>query len=381
MRSSTPEGVPSGDIQGGASGVKDDVSVILRGFANFFAPSPSSTPTRSSESESRGLVGIRNDLVEIGGSFKSSISRLSSNKAVSGISKFASQLLQFESQVVDDDQDGGRGVPGTNDDVVRFVKEISKRPDCWTDFPLPLDYADFSMSHPQRQHALTIEQLVPEFVALRLKLCSYMNVEKFWLIYFLLLLPRLNQRDFELLSTAKILEARSVLLKRLADKTTLQAENSENLRNLSPHQDVGNDSFTERDNISSDENLILGEITSATKCLEIDDDTMSSSARWFEDTDIGNSLAKFKQEEEDVSFSDLQDEDDDKSVISDCERLSGSREARDLIRVSSRDVCSDWDKLSENSERGGGGRQQKAVHLKGKDSEDESNDWFTVDHF
>lgn len=59
------------------------------------------------------------------------------------------------------------------------------------------------MSNSQREHALAIERLVPEFVALRLNLCSYMNVEKFWMIYFLLILPRLNQHDHECLSTPK----------------------------------------------------------------------------------------------------------------------------------------------------------------------------------
>lgn len=44
---------------------------------------------------------------------------------------------------------------------------------------------------------------MPEFVTLRMNLCSYMNVEKFWMIYFLLILPRLNQHDFECLSTPK----------------------------------------------------------------------------------------------------------------------------------------------------------------------------------
>jgi hypothetical protein len=64
--------------------------------------------------------------------------------------------------------------------------------------------ADCSLSNSQREHALAIEQLVPEFVTLRMKLCTYMNVEKFWMIYFLLILPRLNQHDFERLSTPKV---------------------------------------------------------------------------------------------------------------------------------------------------------------------------------
>ena len=71
--------------------------------------------------------------------------------------------------------------------------------------------ADFTMSNAQREHALAIERLVPEFVALRLNICSYMNVEKFWMIYFLLILPRLNQHDFERLSTPKASHVYSML--------------------------------------------------------------------------------------------------------------------------------------------------------------------------
>lgn len=136
IHSSTP---PSPSSSSAVShGVKDDISLIFRGVANFLAPPPSSPPPsgESSPPSSQTLAGIRNDLVEIGGSFKSSLSLLSPKKAVTGISKFASQLLQSEpdQQHVDD----GGAVPGTTDDVVRFVKEISTRPECWTEFPFPL---------------------------------------------------------------------------------------------------------------------------------------------------------------------------------------------------------------------------------------------------
>ena len=62
---------------------------------------------------------------------------------------------------------------------------------------------DFSMSNAQREHASTVEQLVPGFGSLRARVCSSMSEEQFWMIYFLLLLPRLNADDFELLSTPK----------------------------------------------------------------------------------------------------------------------------------------------------------------------------------
>jgi hypothetical protein len=123
-------------------GVKEDLSLIFRGVANFLAPPPSSSSSSSSTSStvestppSKTLTGIRNDLVEIGGSFRSSLSLLSPRKAVTGISKLASQLLQSER---DQEEVDGGAVPGTTDDVVRFVKEISTRPECWTEFPFPL---------------------------------------------------------------------------------------------------------------------------------------------------------------------------------------------------------------------------------------------------
>lgn len=127
--------------------VKDDFSVIghtigrqLRGVAAFLAPPPTSAeqpaaPSESRSPQSEALVGIRNDLAEIGGSFKSGLSLLSSNKAVTGISKFASKLLQYQ----DDDHGGGDRIPGITEEVLGFVKEISERSECWIDFPLSLN--------------------------------------------------------------------------------------------------------------------------------------------------------------------------------------------------------------------------------------------------
>ncbi|GMJ07525.1 hypothetical protein like AT2G10950 [Hibiscus trionum] len=212
-------------------GVKDDLSVIgetigrqLRGVAAFLAPPPSSPPSdtaaeRGAEQEeeelwsSDKLVGIRNDLAEIGGSFKSGLSLLSSNKAVSEISRFASSFLQFPDQDdrgghdEDEEDDDDDGVPGITDEVIEFVTKISNRPELWTDFPLSLN-SDFKMSECQREHAENIEHLVPSFEALKFSLQHNLGDERFWMIYFILLLPRLNERDFELLS---IPEARDLI--------------------------------------------------------------------------------------------------------------------------------------------------------------------------
>lgn len=347
-------------------GVKEDLSLIFRGVANFLAPPPSSSSSSASSVEStspsKTLTGIRNDLVEIGGSFKSSLSLLSPRKAVTGISKLASQLLQSER---DHEEDDDGAVPGTTDDVVRFVKEISSRPECWTEFPFPLHNADCSLSNSQREHALAIEQLVPEFVTLRMNLCSYMNVEKFWMIYFLLILPRLNQHDFECLSTPKIVEAREVLLRKLEERKDMQAGECDKSDVVGTHQEGKEDSGTE--SITVDQNKILTEVTNAAKGLEIDDAV--NSEKWLTDTDIDvTSLTSCtKHQQEDISFSDLEE---DGSYSSD-NKLSSHGE---VIRGSSPDGSSDWVQLSER-QRGG---RQKAIRLKGKDSEDESNDWLAV---
>ncbi|GFY99708.1 hypothetical protein Acr_13g0011080 [Actinidia rufa] len=134
-----------------AGSVKEDLSVLgqtigrqLRGVASFLAPPPDSfTADATGDSSSPALLGLKNDLVEIGGTVKSSLSLLSSNKTVSEISRFASNLLQFQSESDgDDDDDEGDEeyeVAGVTEEVLEFVREISLRPECWTDFPLSLD--------------------------------------------------------------------------------------------------------------------------------------------------------------------------------------------------------------------------------------------------
>ncbi|RYR31956.1 hypothetical protein Ahy_B01g056919 isoform B [Arachis hypogaea] len=102
----------------------------------------------SSSPPSQALTGIWNDLEEISGSFKNFLSLLSSNRTVTGISKLASQLLQLKpDHKRQGDVDGdGDVVPGMMEEAVRFIKEISMRPDCWTEFPLPFHHVDYMLS-------------------------------------------------------------------------------------------------------------------------------------------------------------------------------------------------------------------------------------------
>lgn len=61
--------------------------------------------------------------------------------------------------------------------------------------------ADIDISDVQMEHAAVIEDLVPSLAALKHKVCNYLTEEQFWMIYFILLLPRLSEDESERLST------------------------------------------------------------------------------------------------------------------------------------------------------------------------------------
>lgn len=359
-------------------GVKEELSVLgenigrqLRGVAAFLAPPPiTESQSQSRPSDSPTLQGIRDDLVEIGGSFKSGLSLLSGNKAVAGFSKLASNLLQFRNQ--DDYGDEFDGVAGITGEVVEFVKEISLRSECWTDFPLSLD-DDFEMSDAQREHAFSVERLVPSFTDLRISLRRHLGDNRFWMIYFILLLPRLNEEDFEILSTPKIIATRNMLLQKL--KTTRNVQVGNNTSDASQKSsEIGE---TQEEKIGSREKDVT-KIVNATKDLEIEDE--ENTEQWLEedDTDTGFSVSTRKEihHEEDVSFSDLEDGSNDRPG-----RLSARRSAEGTKAISP-SGSSDWVQLHESSmHRGDLERACRSTTSRDKDSEGESSDWLAVDDF
>ncbi|CAL4894404.1 unnamed protein product [Urochloa decumbens] len=180
------------------------------------------------------IAGIRSDLAEIGGRVRSGFSMLQSNLAVAEISKIASSLLPF----AQGDADEGEPVPGITEEVVVFVRHISTRPETWLDFPLFISerYADdFELSDAQYVHALSIEHLIPGLSDLKVQICSTDMTEAcFWKIYFVLLHSKLNKQDAELLSTPQILEAREQLLQSLQAQnkqgSNFSGESSENVQ-------------------------------------------------------------------------------------------------------------------------------------------------------
>lgn len=61
------------------------------------------------------------------------------------------------------------------------------------------------MSDAQQEHALAVERHAPRLAALRIELCpGYMSEDCFWKIYFVLLHPRLDRNDAEVLSTPQV---------------------------------------------------------------------------------------------------------------------------------------------------------------------------------
>uniref|UniRef100_A0A5B6ZQH1 BSD domain-containing protein n=1 Tax=Davidia involucrata TaxID=16924 RepID=A0A5B6ZQH1_DAVIN len=390
-----------------AGGVKEDLSVLgqtigrqLIGVAAFLAPPPPpppqpppphSAPVTDEVSSSQTFLGIKNDLVEIGGSFKSSLSLFSTNKAVTEISRFASNLLQFNEgdEVEGDEDEEASEVVGVTEEVLGFVQEISLRPECWTDFPLSLEN-DFVLSDTQREHALAVEYLVPSLTALRRKLHSDLSDEQFWMIYFIFLLPRLNEHDSKLLSTPEIVDVRKILLQKLQNKRNLPVETSEDSEIVNSSQEGDRDqvNYTQGDNnpshgkqvsdeaVTSHGKQVLGEAVKT--ALGMENDGHENTEQWLDEEDVDTCTSvdaqKQPENEEDVSFSDLDDDDNDLSG-----RLSGFRLAKDN-RVSSPNGSNEWVQLNENSGTQGG--QQKAGQLasREKDSEgEESNEWLTVD--
>ncbi|KAL2500675.1 BSD domain-containing protein [Forsythia ovata] len=136
---------------------------------------------------------------------------------------------------LDEDEDG---VVGITEEVLDFVSKITSRPELWTDFPISLP-DDVDMSDYQREHASEIERLVPSLVYLRQKISSQISHGKFWMIYFILLLPRLNEDDLKLLSTPEVVEMRESLLQKLQNKSNAPQERFENSETVDSSKEDG----------------------------------------------------------------------------------------------------------------------------------------------
>ncbi|XP_073034425.1 uncharacterized protein [Primulina eburnea] len=351
-----------------ASGVKDDLSAVFRGVAAFLAPREGSSSSAVSSSSSDTIAGIKNDLAEIQGSFKSGLSLISS--------KLTSNLLQFQGQLNDDDddeveeedEDGDEDAVGITEEVVDFVRKLCTRPELWIDFPLSLA-DDFDMSDYQRDHAANIDYLVPELVTLRQKISSQISEGKFWIIYFILLFPRLSEDDLKLLSAPQVIEARETLLKKLQNKSNTMQEKSENHSgNPESNPDIDKGHILEGDVSDMQHKSTSSEIVAANKPM----DNMAPEHNISEE-ERGSCTsvdARKQSENEDISFSDLEDDEDDLS-----KNILGSR-----LLNNEKGEASEWTQQNDNSGGQGGKKKAGQSALRAKESESEdSNDWLAVD--
>nr|CAB3464750.1 unnamed protein product [Digitaria exilis] len=250
---------------------------------------------------------------------------------------------------------------GVKDDISELTETLTRR--LWG-FPLkfrgrtisPWMENNFELSDAQYVHALSIEHLVPGLSDLKIQICSTDMTEAcFWKIYFVLLHSKLNKQDAELLSTPQILEAREQLLQSLraqnkrgskfpgessdfaapAEERVIQPSSIQDKAGTSevssfeePSSDIMPERESEKFSVSTtdeeivDKSVIEEELavkndsrTSAVESklrFETDEDEVDE---WPDDEpaeEVGAASHRTSLgREEDVSFSDLEDDEDD----------------------------------------------------------------------
>ncbi|KAK1268942.1 hypothetical protein QJS04_geneDACA025059 [Acorus gramineus] len=280
------------------------------------------------------------------------------------------------------------------------------------------------MSDAQQEHALAVERLAPRLAALRIELCpSHMSEGCFWKIYFVLLHPRLNKHDAELLSTPQIVEARAMLLKELQNRTKPESDVSgrddtsyakeatfsvpqeqyttrhnnvnetpqfepptyEETQNAAPSTDIE----TEKHTITATEMNVIDKSVVEDSLIQTKDKNLPTTVDkededgddWLEETaevdGSGNSVIPPLVNEEDVSFSDLEDDDDDDN---DNRSAAVSSTIKNVTPTSvpQEEDSKGWglSKVSGNSAKDGTGDNIKS-HT--SPDTDDSNDWLDVD--
>ncbi|CAN8278481.1 unnamed protein product [Cochlearia groenlandica] len=335
----------------------------------------SSDLSEEGEGDGEDLIsGIRNDFVEIGGRFKKGISNLSGNIPVSNFTKIASNFLQLGSE--GNDRDVAGDAIGVTEEVIGFARDLSLHPETWLDFPFPDeedDFDDFEMTDAQYEHALAVERLASSLGALRIELCpAYMSENCFWRIYFVLVHPKFSKHDALILSTSQVLEARALLSHELIhkrNKATVTAPESSDTgaasANVEPlslptnpssetkpelvktisveaiHSIETSEFETEKHTVDSKEIQIVDKpvieerpapvhhdkppvqspVTgSSPKAIDVQVEDDDDADDWLKDEDNAGTVSSTTaikhvvDEDEDVSFSDLEEDDDDVPV-------------------------------------------------------------------
>ena len=222
--------------------------------------------------------------------------------------------------------------------------------------------------------------IVQEICFLKLVRKIYMFFPTFILCKKLPFQTNLFQTNVSLLKfvSLQILEVRDVLLQKLQKNAQLENDNS---KTLDRSQDSSKASKPQGENMQSDLKVDSTDIRTA----EVAMDDKGDTEKWLEEEDIDtgtsvhaqNKVEHEEDHEEDVSFSDLEDDDNDLSNRLSCLSLKQQKEGHS-------NGCNDWVQLNRSPETQCGHGQQKEgqSNIRDKDSEGEdSNDWLTVDDF
>lgn len=169
-------------------------------------------------------------------------------------------------------------------------------------------------------------------------------------------------------------ETYEVSEKQLQKRNDTPGETSQAFEAVKISEEGGKDN-TEANKSPSHENDFPSEVVNVAKGSLIN---YHLKTKWFKerDSDTGSSNDAEKQSEDDISFSDVEDEDDD---------LKGKRlglRRKEIKRVPSYSESSEWEQLNENPGTLGGVGHHKAVQSTcgGKDSgSGESYDWLSID--
>ncbi|MCO5561508.1 hypothetical protein L7F22_015129 [Adiantum nelumboides] len=243
----------------------------------------------------------------------------------------------------------------------------------WKSSEEVIEHVDFEMSDAQKEHVHEVEHASPRLAALRIELCpDYMSEGRFWKIYFVLLHSRLSKKDAVLLSTPQIMEARALLLSNLQKKGFQGSTRKDDRQGASQgrHQTSGETMGDTLEEVQN-KNVLASTVKLATLNYL---DEEADADRWLHEESsphLGSSATAGLANEDDVSFSDLEEDDD--SLIS-----KG-------VGTSNVKGTQGWVELNEDHEEqefkpGNGKLDREKTALAGKmQDQRESSDWLTVE--
>lgn len=200
----------------------------LWGVASFLAPPPPPPPPPPPLPRPRSLNWLESDrkrteLAERSGSGNEEGSDEEMDGQFGQFREFPQSFLEV-GMPEEEEEEGDllADAVGITEEALDFAENTAHHPETWLNFPLleEEEFDDFEISDLQFKHARAIEHLAPRLAALRRELCpAHMTEGYFWMVYFVLLHSRLDKHDVDLLSTPQLVKARSMWMHELQKQT------------------------------------------------------------------------------------------------------------------------------------------------------------------